>query len=125
MMTILLESAARTLVLAAAAWVALRILRVRHVVAQKIAWTLVLAAAVTMPFLARWHWITLRPVTVPASWVSAFRASASPTLATVPATAHHDVAVTHAAVVVPPPAQVPEPAAASAIATPVIKIAPA
>src|SRR5271154_2556024 len=90
MMTILLESAARTLVLAAAAWAALRILRVRHVVAQKIAWTLVLAAAVAMPFLMRWHWTTLRPVTIPASW--SFRSRPAPARRALPGT-HFDVVI--------------------------------
>lgn len=129
MMTIILESAARTLVLAAAAWAALRILRVRHVVAQKIAWTLVLAAAVAMPFLMRWHWVTLKPVTVPASWTSTSKPSASG-----PSTsgksisesdpAHHAAPVEHAAVVAAAQPAPEATIAADAIAPAVIQIAP-
>jgi beta-lactamase regulating signal transducer with metallopeptidase domain len=68
MMAVILESAARTLLMAAIAWAALRLLRVRHVAAQKIAWSLVLAAAIAMPFLMRRQWVKVRPVVVPASW---------------------------------------------------------
>ncbi len=66
-MNLVLESAARTFVLAAAAWAALRLLRVTNVVAQKIAWTIVLAAALAMPFLVRQHWMKLPVIPVPAS----------------------------------------------------------
>ncbi|MBV8113464.1 MAG: hypothetical protein JO300_01905 [Silvibacterium sp.] len=70
MTTLILESAARTFVLAAAAWTALRLLRVTNVVAQKIAWTIVLTAALAMPFLVRQHWMKLPAITVPASWTT-------------------------------------------------------
>jgi len=66
MMSIILESAARTLLLAVATWTALRLLRVRHVIAQKTAWTLVLAAAIAMPFLMRWRLIKVSSVAIPA-----------------------------------------------------------
>ncbi|HZD48958.1 MAG TPA: M56 family metallopeptidase [Silvibacterium sp.] len=69
MTTLILESSVRTLVLAAAAWAALRLLRVTNVIAQKIAWTLVLAASIAMPFLIRQHWIKLPPIAIPASWM--------------------------------------------------------
>ena len=120
MMTILLESAARTLILAAAAWLALRIFRVRHVMAQKIAWTLVLAAAVVMPFLMRWHWITLRPVTIPSSWALSSGVSSS---AATPA--HRALPVVRAAAPIPL-RQAPEPVATTDAITPVvIQLAPA
>ncbi len=59
MMPIMLEAALRSLLVAAAVAAGLRILRVRNVLAQKSAWTLVLAAALAMPLLqplaARWQ----------------------------------------------------------------------
>ena len=75
MTTLILESAARTLVLAAAAWAALRLLRVTNVVAQKIAWTIVLATAVAMPFIVRQHWMKLPAIAIPASWTTHARAA--------------------------------------------------
>lgn len=76
MMSLILESAARTFVLAVAAWAALRLLRVTNVVAQKIAWMIVLAAALAMPFLMRQHWMRLPAIAIPASWTTYARASA-------------------------------------------------
>ena len=55
MMTVILESALRTSIMAAFVWATLRLSRVSHVVAQKIAWCLVLAAAVAMPSLMQRH----------------------------------------------------------------------
>jgi hypothetical protein len=40
MMSVILESALRTAIMAALVWSALRLFRVTHVVAQKIAWCL-------------------------------------------------------------------------------------
>jgi beta-lactamase regulating signal transducer with metallopeptidase domain len=51
---VVLESALRSLMMALTAWAALRLLRVSHVIAQKIAWALVLVAAIAMPLLMRW-----------------------------------------------------------------------
>ena len=48
-----IEAALRALVLAGLVGAALTVLRVRHVPARKAAWTLVLVAAVAMPFLMR------------------------------------------------------------------------
>lgn len=70
MMSLILESAARTLVLSVMAWAALRLLRVTNVVAQKIAWTVVLTAAMAMPFLVRQHWMKSPAITVSASWLA-------------------------------------------------------
>jgi hypothetical protein len=53
MMTVILESALRTSVMAAFVWAALRLFRISNVVAQKIAWCLVLVAAFAMPCLVR------------------------------------------------------------------------
>jgi hypothetical protein len=47
----LVEVALRALLVAAAVWAGLRLMRVRDVLAQKAAWSLVLAAAITMPAL--------------------------------------------------------------------------
>ena len=72
MMSIILESSARTLLLAVAVWTVLRLLRVRHVIAQKIAWTLVLAAAIAMPFLMRWRVIQVSSVVIPTSAIPTY-----------------------------------------------------
>jgi beta-lactamase regulating signal transducer with metallopeptidase domain len=71
MIALILESAARTFVLAAAASAALRLLRVTNVVAQKIAWSIVLAAAVAMPSVVRQHWVRLPAIAIPASAIPA------------------------------------------------------
>lgn len=76
MISLILESAARTFVLAVAAWAALRLLRVTNVVAQKIAWMIVLAAALVMPFLMRQHWMRPPAIAIPASWTTHARAIA-------------------------------------------------
>jgi TonB family protein len=55
MITVILASALRVLLLTVIVWAILRVFRVSHVVAQKIAWCLVLAAAIAMPSLARWR----------------------------------------------------------------------
>ena len=58
MMTTILEAALRSLVAAAAVGAGLHVLRVRNVLAQKVVWGMVLAAALAMPILlpaaARW-----------------------------------------------------------------------
>ena len=79
-MNLVLESAARTFALVVVAWAALRLLRVTNVVAQKVAWIIVLAAALAMPFLVRQHWIKLPPISIPASslpasWMTHARAA--------------------------------------------------
>lgn len=51
MISTLFEAALRSLLLAAAVWVGLRIFRVRNVVAGKVAWALVLSSAIMMPLL--------------------------------------------------------------------------
>lgn len=51
MSLLILESALRALALAITAWTVLRLLRVRNVMAQKCAWTVVLAASLAMPVL--------------------------------------------------------------------------
>lgn len=53
-LTILLESAARSLLLAGTVGAGLALLRTRNVPARKTAWMLVLAASFAMPVLARW-----------------------------------------------------------------------
>ena len=53
-LTVLAESAARSLLLATAVGAGLLLLRTRNVPARKAAWMLVLAASFAMPLLARW-----------------------------------------------------------------------
>ena len=55
MMTLVLESALRTAITVGLVWVTLKLFRVTHVVSQKIAWSLVLIAALAMPSVMRWH----------------------------------------------------------------------
>lgn len=52
----------RALFLALLVWAGLGLLRVRNVVAQKTAWTLVLVAAFVMPFLPHWQELQVPPV---------------------------------------------------------------
>jgi beta-lactamase regulating signal transducer with metallopeptidase domain len=54
MLSLLLESALRSLVLGGAVWIGLKALRVRSTQTQVLAWTVVLAAALLMPLLMRW-----------------------------------------------------------------------
>jgi beta-lactamase regulating signal transducer with metallopeptidase domain len=66
---LLIEAALRALLVGLVVWAGLRLLRVGNVLAQKAVWALVLAAAVAMPLLMRWHGIpafTLLRVPVPA-----------------------------------------------------------
>ena len=61
MINVLMESAARSLVLALAVALCLWIVRVRSARLQMTAWTLVLAGALLMPFLMRWRAIEIHP----------------------------------------------------------------
>ncbi len=55
----LLEAAFRSLLMAVAVWAGMRTMRVQGVLAQKVAWVLVLVAAGTMPLAMRVPWLTL------------------------------------------------------------------
>lgn len=55
MTTLVVESVLRSLVMAGMVWTGIKLLRVRHVFAQKIAWGLVLLVAFAMPLLTRWQ----------------------------------------------------------------------
>ena len=64
------EAAFRSFLMAAAVWTGIRLLRVRGVRAQKLAWALVLLAAGAMPFAMRSPWFShgflgLPPVKLP------------------------------------------------------------
>ncbi len=79
MTTLFLEAALRSLMMAAAVWGSLRLLRVTNVFAQKIAWTLVLIASTAMPFLGRWQGASNhRVVTVPVTYLNAPAATQVP-----------------------------------------------
>jgi beta-lactamase regulating signal transducer with metallopeptidase domain len=54
MILTIVEAALRSMLLALAVWAALRVFRVRNVLAQKACWGLVLAASLLMPLLVRW-----------------------------------------------------------------------
>ena len=55
MIPVLVEAALRALLVAVTVWAGLHMCRVSNVLAQKIAWALVLASAVAMPLVMRWH----------------------------------------------------------------------
>lgn len=57
-----LESALRSLLMAAVVWAGIKLLRVRNVAVQKVAWVLVLMSAVAMPGLAGWKLPQVIPV---------------------------------------------------------------
>jgi beta-lactamase regulating signal transducer with metallopeptidase domain len=59
MMPILLEAAFRSLLMAVAVWAGIRLFRVQAVLAQKIAWALVLVASIVMPIAMRASWLVL------------------------------------------------------------------
>jgi beta-lactamase regulating signal transducer with metallopeptidase domain len=72
LLPILLESAMRALIAAAAIWTGLRVFRVRNVPAQKSAWGLMLMAALAMPLVMHPSWIPAwASVKLPASLLSA------------------------------------------------------
>ncbi len=72
MTTLFLEAALRSLMMAAAVWGSLRLLRVTNVFAQKIAWILVLVASTAMPLLGHWQGASNhRVVTVPVTYLNA------------------------------------------------------
>ena len=69
--SLFMESALRSVLLALAVWVGLRVFSVRNVLAQKVAWGLVLASALAMPVVLPMteHWSVLPAnvrVTIPA-----------------------------------------------------------
>jgi hypothetical protein len=70
MTALVMEAALRSLVLALAVWLALKMFRVRNVLAEKAAWILVLAAAVLMPLMlmlaARWPALPAPKLVLPA-----------------------------------------------------------
>jgi beta-lactamase regulating signal transducer with metallopeptidase domain len=59
MLTGILEAAFRSLLMAAAVWAVIRMMRVQAVLAQKVAWVLVLLAAGTMPLVMHIPWLAL------------------------------------------------------------------
>jgi beta-lactamase regulating signal transducer with metallopeptidase domain len=73
MSTLWIEAALRSLLLAVAVWAVLRLLRVRNVLAEKAAWTVVLAAAIVMPLVlilaSRWPELPKPSLTLPATVV--------------------------------------------------------
>jgi TonB family protein len=92
MITVILESALRTVLLAVIVWAILRVLRVSHVLALKIAWCLVLAAAVAMPFLTRWRTFRFRTPLVVYSYRATWPSTEAQVSATLPKIAGSTVA---------------------------------
>ncbi len=67
-----MAAALRSLALAAVVWAGLRVFRIRNVLAQKVAWTVVLAGAVLMPLVSPWaaRWAGVPAATVVLPWRS-------------------------------------------------------
>jgi beta-lactamase regulating signal transducer with metallopeptidase domain len=84
MLTPLIEAALRSLILALLVWAGLRIFRIRNVVSERSAWTVVLIGSLLMPFVLplapHWRIFSLAAIPAPASF-EPLRA----TLATAPA----------------------------------------
>ena len=60
MMNVVVEAALRSLLMGAMVWAGLRLLRIGQVMVQKMAFGLVLIAALAMPFLMHWHMVESR-----------------------------------------------------------------
>jgi beta-lactamase regulating signal transducer with metallopeptidase domain len=71
MFALLLESAVRSLVLAIAVCFGLKVFRVRGGQAKRVAWTVVLIAALSMPLLMQWSAVTLTAPAVTPEWITA------------------------------------------------------
>ena len=66
MLTFILEAALRSLLVALAVWAAIRLLRVQAVLAQKVAWVMVLLAAGVMPLVMHSQWLAFcRAIKIP------------------------------------------------------------
>jgi predicted nucleic acid-binding Zn-ribbon protein len=66
MLTLILEAAFRSLLMGVCVWAGIRMLRVHHVLAQKVAWVLVLVAAGVMPLVMRAPFLALdRAIHIP------------------------------------------------------------
>jgi beta-lactamase regulating signal transducer with metallopeptidase domain len=55
MMSLIVESVLRSLLMAAMVWLGIKLFRVSNALAQKLAWSLVLLVAFSMPLLMRWQ----------------------------------------------------------------------
>ncbi|MFZ1083648.1 MAG: M56 family metallopeptidase [Terracidiphilus sp.] len=97
MLSLLIEAALRTLMVALAVGAGLRLLRVSNVMAQKKAWGLVLAAALLMPLLMRWQWLSASALIRVPGYPKAQRVDSRPAeVATAPTTTHGQAALTKA-----------------------------
>jgi beta-lactamase regulating signal transducer with metallopeptidase domain len=95
MILLLVESALRAMALAIAAWVVLRVFRVRNVPAQKCAWTVVLASAFIMPLLllAPLEWRTWPGATLRIPMLSSPRPSSPAHVANYSSAAPHQAQI--------------------------------
>ena len=65
MLTVLVESALRSLLLGSVVWVGLNLLRVRNPQVHMICWVMVLVASLSMPLLMHWATVTVTLVALP------------------------------------------------------------
>jgi hypothetical protein len=70
MLALLLESAVRNLILGLVVWCGLKFFRVHCAQIQRIAWTVVLMAALAMPLLMQWNTVTLPAPAVTPVWIA-------------------------------------------------------
>lgn len=125
MISLLIEAALRTLLVALAVAGGLRLLRVSNVLAQKKAWGLVLAAALLMPLLMRWQWLSASaPIRVPVhAWgqpADSRPVDVAPASATPPSTAALEAPQTLKLIPQPFENSVAPPAARSAESAPTV-----
>jgi len=84
MLSLMLESAVRSLALGAIVWAASKLLRVRNVHAQAVIWIVVLAASLLMPLAMQWPTVKIPPPQVvriaPAPHLTEIRMTPNPTI---------------------------------------------
>ena len=109
MLMLILEAAIRSVLMASAVWAGIRLFSVRNVLAQKVAWVLVLAAAVAMPLAMRAPVpASVAAIRIPLDRLVPHRQPANPTAGN---NAHKEPASASATLTVTAPPRLPKPRA--------------
>jgi len=109
MLMLILEAAIRSVLMASAVWAGIRLFTVRNVLAQKVAWVLVLAAAVAMPLAMRAPVpASVAAIRIPLDRLVPHRQPANPTAGN---NAHKEPASASATLTVTAPPRMPKPRA--------------
>lgn len=91
MLIFVLEAAIRSLLMACVVWAAIRLLRVQAVVAQRVAWVLVLTAAGAMPLVMHSPWLALdHALRIPVSSLSAVPKASQLRMVSIPTSTQND-----------------------------------